>query len=81
MLGILLMTPLTAVLLQVFCVLFTFCRFCRGTLNNKLEHLSAVKLSADGKVTVEMLKSLVCTLKLINSKECQYQDIIIHKFL
>ena len=78
MLGILLMTPLTAVLLQVFCVLFTF---CRGTLNNKLEHLSAVKLSADGKVTVEMLKSLVCTLKLINSNECQYQDIIIHKFL
>ena len=72
------MTPLTAVLLQVFCVLFTF---CRGTLNNKLEHLSAVKLSADGKVTVEMFKSLICTLKLVNSNECQYKKIIIHDFL
>ena len=81
MLGILLMTPLTAVLLQVFCVLFTFCRFFRGKLNNKLEHLSAVKLSANGKVTVEMLKSHACTLKLINSNKCQYQNVIIHDFL
>ena len=81
MLGILLMTPLTAVLLQVFCVLFTFCRFCCGTLNNKPEHLSAVKLSADGKVTAEMPISHAFTLKLINSNKCQYQNVIIHDFL